>query len=241
MARYLLVDDNLAFADNLAEIITDNGGEAVVANSGARALELAAMTRFDAVVSDMRMPGMNGAELLIRLRRLDPGLPAIIVSAHTCDEDLVRVQHSGLLALLSKPVPIDRLLALLACARRDGLVVLVDDNDDFLEGLSESLRLEGFSLVKARTVLETQSLGDVQPFAALVDLRVAGGVDGDAIRCVAAQFPTLPLICMTAHVGVAPPLQVAAHFIKPFDVGDVIARLEELHTNVRAAHAASPT
>jgi two-component system, response regulator PdtaR len=239
MARYLLVDDNVAFADNLAEIIYDSGNEAVVADSGARALELAAVTRFDAVVSDMRMPGMNGAELLIRLRRLDPGLPAIIVSAQTCNEDLVRVQHSGLLALLPKPVPIERLLALLACARRDGLVVLVDDNEDFLEGLSEALQLDGFSLVKARTVVEAESLGDVQPFAALVDLRVAGGVDGDAMRCVAAQFPKLPLIGMTAHVGVAPPLQVAAFFIKPFDVGDVIARLEAFHTKVRAAHADS--
>lgn len=91
------------------------------------------MTRFDAVVSDMRMPRMNGAELY-PLAAPRSGLPANIVSAHTCDEDLVRVRHSGLLALLSKPAPIDRLLALLACARRDSLVVLVDDKSARSDG-----------------------------------------------------------------------------------------------------------
>jgi CheY-like chemotaxis protein len=60
VARYLVVDDNAAFADNLAEIIADGGNEAVVADSGARALELAATTR--SVISDMRMPHMRGAE-----------------------------------------------------------------------------------------------------------------------------------------------------------------------------------
>jgi CheY-like chemotaxis protein len=235
MARYLVVDDNAAFAENLAEIIADTGHEAVVADSGARALELAASTRFDALVSDMRMPCMSGAELVIRVRQLDPGLPAIIVSAYSCDNDLDRAQHSGLLAVLSKPVPVARLLTLLGGARRNGLVVLIDDNEDLLESLAESLRMAGFSLVTARNVLETESLGDVQPFAAVVDLRVAGGPDGEALRRVALRFPALPLLGMTAHVDLAPPLPVAAIFIKPFETSDVIARLEELHSNVSPA------
>jgi CheY-like chemotaxis protein len=239
MARYLLVDDNVAFAENLAEIIADSGNDAVVADSGARALELAPTTHFDALVSDMRMPRMSGAELVIRLRELDPGLPAIIVSAYSCDDELDRAQHSGLLAILSKPVPVARLLALLGGARRDGLVVLIDDNEDLLESLSESLRLAGFSLATARSVLETESLGDVQPFAAVVDLRVSGGPDGEALRRIADRFPDLPLLGMTAHVDLAPPLPVAAVFIKPFETSDVIARLEELHSSASRAAVVS--
>ena len=189
MARYLLIDDNTAFSDNLAEIIADEGNEAVVADSGARALELAAATRFDAVICDMRMPRMSGAEVVRRLRRLDPGLPAIIVSAYSIDDELDSVRHSGLLAILSKPVPVARLLDLLASARRDGLVVLVDDNEDLLESLAEALRQDGFSSVTARSVLEAQALGKVRPFAAVVDLRVAAGPDGEALRRVAERFP----------------------------------------------------
>lgn len=230
MARYLLVDDNIAFADNLAEILSDGGDEAVVAACGARALELAATTRFDAVISDMRMPHMGGAEVVRRLRYLDPGLPAIIVSAYTADDELDSVRHAGVLAILSKPVPIGRLLELLASARRDSLVVLVDDNEDLLESLSEALRLDGFSSVTARSVLEIQSFGKVRPFAAVVDLRVAVGPDGEAMRRVAERFPGLPLIVMTAHVGLEPPVPAAGFFIKPFETSDVIARLEQLQT-----------
>ena len=229
MARYLLIDDNTAFSDNLAEIIADDGNEAVVADSGARALELAAATRFDAVICDMRMPRMSGAEVVRRLRRLDPGLPAIIVSAYSVDDELDSVRHSGLLAILSKPVPVARLLDLLASARRDGLVVLVDDNEDLLESLAEALRQDGFSSVTARSVLEAQALGKVRPFAAVVDLRVAAGPDGEALRRVAERFPDLPVIAITGHVELTPPLPVAAMFLKPFAVSDVIARLEQLH------------
>ena len=233
MARYLLIDDNAAFAENLAEIIIDSGNEAVVADSGARALELARASRFDAVISDMRMPSMSGAEVVARLRLLDPGLPAIIVSAYTGDAELERVQHSGLLAILAKPVPVRRLLALLDSARRDGLVVLIDDNELLLEGLCEALRQEGFSLLTARSVHETESLGEVRPFAAVVDLRVPGGPDGEAMRRVAGRFPALPLIVITAYQNLRPPLPATAVFTKPFELSDFIGRLVELHAQAR--------
>ncbi len=239
MARYLLIDDNPAFADNLAEIIADSGHEAVVAESGARALELAAVTRFDVVVSDMRMPRMSGAEVVRRLRDLDPGLPAIIVSAYTGDDEMGRVQQAGLLGVLSKPVPVARLLELLGSARRDGLVVLVDDNEELLDNVSEALRQHGFSLVTARSVPETDSLGEVRPFVAVVDLRVPGGPDGEAMRRVAARFPGLPLIVITAYSEVAPPLPAAAVFRKPFAIRDVIALLEQLHSQLRGPGVAS--
>src|SRR5262249_15524828 len=156
------------------EIIADAGARVDVATSGAAALERAAARRYDALLSDMRMPAMNGAELVHRLRAVDPGLPAIVVTAYTGDDDLEAAPRDGLLAVLPKPAPIARLLELLACARRDGLVALVDDDLAFADNLSEALRGRGFAAVTAASVLETQRLGAVRPFAALVDLRVPG-------------------------------------------------------------------
>ena len=118
MRRYLLVDDNRAFAENLAEIIEDAGAEVEIATSGEAALVLIGGTRFDALVSDMRMPTMGGAELLHRARLVDPHLPAIVVTAFTQDDDLAAAEREGLLAVLGKPVPIPNLLALLDSAVR---------------------------------------------------------------------------------------------------------------------------
>ena len=75
--RYLVVDDNVAFAENVAEILRDDGAEVEVAHTGPEALQRATPGRFDALVIDMRMPGMSGAELLRAVRRQDPGVPVV--------------------------------------------------------------------------------------------------------------------------------------------------------------------
>src|SRR5689334_22032718 len=99
MRSFLVVDDNIAFAENLAEIIGDSGvGEAVVADSGARALELIRVTRFDAMVTDMRMPKMSGAELIHEARRVDSGLPIVVITAFSLDDQITTAVHEGVLS-----------------------------------------------------------------------------------------------------------------------------------------------
>ena len=229
MRRYLVVDDNIAFAENLAEIIGDLGDEAVLASSGAEAMALVEKTRFDALVSDMRMPTMSGAELVHRVRQVDPGLPAIVVTAYTADNELEAARQEGLLAVLPKPVPVPRLISLLQVARRDGLVALVEDDPDFADNLSEALRGLGFTAVTASSITETERLGRIRPFTALVDLRIPGGPDGEAMRRLAHRFPGLPLIVITAYAKSDPPVPAAQIFEKPFDTAALLAAVERLY------------
>jgi CheY-like chemotaxis protein len=228
MRRYLIVDDNREFAENLAEILRDRGDEVAIATSGPEALALAPGARFDALLTDMRMPLMGGAELVHEVRRLDPGLAALVVTAHAGDDALEAARREGLLAVLPKPVPLDRLLELLAVARRDGLVVVVEDDQRLSDNLCEVLRGHGFAAVTAASVLETERLGPVRPFAALVDLRVPGGPDGEAMRRLARRYPNLPMIVMTGVHGEAP-VPTQAFFHKPFDTGALLAAVERLH------------
>jgi CheY-like chemotaxis protein len=183
MRRYLLVDDNVAFAQNLAEIIEDSGGQAVVADSGAQALEQVRRSRFDVVVSDMRMPVMNGAELVRHLRALDAGLPALIVSAYTADEELEQARQLGVF-ILPKPVPIPRLLGLSQAARRGGVVAIVARDQALGESLSGSLEEVGFAsvLVGSFAELELEPVADV-PFLAVVAADVRP-----------EEAPTVPLV-----------------------------------------------
>jgi two-component system, response regulator PdtaR len=229
MRRYLIVDDNVAFADNLAEILRDDGAEAVVVAEAAKALEAARSSRFDALVTDMRMTEMNGARLVHEIRAVDSGLPAIVVSAYTRDDDLVAAREEGLLAVLPKPAPIPRLLELLRGARRNALVAVIEDDSVLADTLAAALRDRGFSAVTARSVTETGRLRGVKPFAALVDLRVAGGPDGEALRVVLRQNPSLPVLAMTG-VGEAHVIADSIHmFEKPFSTEKVMQVLEELH------------
>jgi len=228
MRTYLIVDDNPDFAENLAEILRDRGDEVAVAESGSDALAAARGRRFDAILTDMRMPLMGGAEVVHEIRRLDPGAPAMVITAHVGDDAIDAARREGLLAVLPKPVDVSRLLGLLSTARRDGLVAVIEDDVRMSDNLCEALRSRGFAAVTAASVLETERLGPVEPFCALVDLRLPGGPHGEAMRRLAARFPGLPMIVVSAY-GEPPPLPHQGYFSKPFDTPELLAAIERLH------------
>ena len=228
MKTFLLVDDNAAFAENLAEILRDAGYEVVTANGGEAALKASRSRRFDALVTDMRMPVMSGAKLVREIRRGDPQLPAIVVTAYTGEDDLVAARNEGLLAVLPKPVPVERLVELLGHARRDGLVALVEDDAALADNLCEALRDRGFSAISARSIADAERLGEVRPFVALVDRRVPGGPDGQAMRLLARRFPDLPQIVITAFAEGMSESGVTV-FAKPFDTAALLMTIARIH------------
>ncbi len=238
MRTYLIVDDNPEFAENLAEILRDLGDEVAIAESGPDAVAAARGRRFDAILTDMRRPLMGGAEVVHEIRRLDPGAPALVITAHVGDDALEAARREGLLAVLPKPVDVRRLLELLGAARRDGLAVVVEDDQRRADNLCEALRSRGFAAVTAGSVLETERLGPVQPFCALVDLRVPGGPDGEAMRRLAARFPGLPMLVVSAYDD-PPPVPHEGYFAKPFDTPQLLAAIERLH-QARAGASAPP-
>jgi len=193
MRRYLLLDDNEAFAENLAEILRDGGDDATVVTDGARALSLAGARRYDALLTDMRMPGMTGAETVRHIRQVDPGLAVVVITAHPSERELETARRQGLLAVLPKPVPLATLVSLLTRARRDGVVLLIEEEPGQAERLSEALRARGFSCVTARSVAEAERLTQVRPFAAVVEPRRPGAPEDEALRRLRARHPWLPV------------------------------------------------
>ncbi|WP_224360981.1 response regulator [Hyalangium versicolor] len=235
MRHYLLLDDNRAFAENIAEILRDMGDAATVVTDGSEALSLAKSTRFDALITDMKMPGMSGAAAVHHIRQVDPGVAAVVITAYPGENDLEAARNEGLLAVLPKPVPVPALMGLLSSARRDGLVALVEDDPALADNLTEVLRSRGFSCVTARSVMEADRLSMVKPFAALVDLRMPGGPDGEALRRLKARFPDLPVFVITAYPEVALGQETAGVFQKPFDTAALVDALERTHAAGRSA------
>lgn len=78
--RILLVDDNKSGAPARKSALVEHGFEVSTASSGHEALELFQESPFDLVVTDYRMPKMNGVQLIAALRELRPALPVVILS-----------------------------------------------------------------------------------------------------------------------------------------------------------------
>lgn len=141
--RYLVVDDNQPLAENLAEILETSGAEVDVELDSRIALGRLQARRYSALVTDMRMPGLGGAELLAAARLTDPGLPALVVTAFIGDADLARVERMGVLATLPKPIPVELLLLRLEQARRGAVVWVVSGTTDRLTRVMEFVRDHG--------------------------------------------------------------------------------------------------
>ncbi len=230
--KYLVVDDNAAFAENLAEILTDAGAEVCTASEAKAALAELRTTRFDGVVTDMRMPGLSGAEMIEQLRAIDPGVPVVLLSAWAQDEQVEAARRMGLLAFLSKASGTPHLIELLEHARRDASVVLIDDDRALVDNLSEALATRGFTVCSASSIKELEGIS-IKPIAALVDVRMPGVIDGAALARVKELFPGTPLLIVTgAREFEREGLEI---FRKPFDTAKLVARLEALAQKAGAA------
>jgi CheY-like chemotaxis protein len=113
----LVVDDDASTRFVLSRALEGLGLRVVVAEDGADVPELVAVEHFDLLVVDLYMPGMNGFEVLRRIRRPDPGfLPVprtpsnvrvLVVSGETNPASIANAKSLGADAYLSKPVDID--------------------------------------------------------------------------------------------------------------------------------------
>lgn len=102
-ARLLLVDDEEDLRWLLAGCLRDRGYDVVEAQDGEHALELSRAQKPDAVVSDVRMPGLSGVELLVQLLEGDPKLPVVLMSALDDVATAVGAMKLGAYDYLAKP------------------------------------------------------------------------------------------------------------------------------------------
>jgi two-component system, OmpR family, response regulator len=108
--RVLLVDDEEEFATVLAERLEARGVRADTAATGLTAIVKAEETRYDAILLDMAMPGMDGIETLERLLELNPDLQVILLTGRATLEQAAAAIKLGALDLLEKPADIDTLV-----------------------------------------------------------------------------------------------------------------------------------
>ena len=101
--RLLVVDDDSVFREELSTLLTDWGHQVESVNSAAKALEALEIAEFDVVLSDVRMPRMNGIELLRQVRERWPRVYVVMITGYATIETAVEAMKLGAFDYLRKP------------------------------------------------------------------------------------------------------------------------------------------
>src|SRR5690606_20092695 len=110
MARILIVDDEKSIRYSLREILEFEKYKVDEAEDGERALEALKKNQYDAVLCDIKMPKMDGIEVLEKAGEIAPDTPFIMISAHGTIETAVDATKKGAYDFLQKPPDLNRLL-----------------------------------------------------------------------------------------------------------------------------------
>ena len=109
METILVVDDEKNYLLVLSAVLEDEGYEVLTAQSGHEALEIQKSSDLDLILSDMKMPVMDGIELLENIKALDPDLPMIMMTAHGTIDKAVEAMQKGAYSYILKPFDNERL------------------------------------------------------------------------------------------------------------------------------------
>lgn len=108
--RVLLVDDELEFLETLIKRMKKRGVDVEGVGSGEEALTVLEENPADVVVLDVKMPGMNGIDVLGEIKKTHPSVEVIMLTGHANIEVAVRGMELGAFDYLMKPIDIDELL-----------------------------------------------------------------------------------------------------------------------------------
>jgi two-component system nitrogen regulation response regulator NtrX len=152
--RVLVVDDEPAIRDTMRMILEYDGYECLVAGSGPEGLSTVERDKPDLVFLDIKMPGIDGLEVLSRLRGLNESLPVVIISAHGSAATALEAGRLGAFRFIEKPLSKDYVLD----AVREGLELgtLRRENRTLRSALETRYQLVGESTTLKRIMEQVQ-------------------------------------------------------------------------------------
>jgi two-component system response regulator HydG len=228
--KIFIVDDDQDFAKSLAEFLKDEGHQVDLAFNGESAIQKYQENEFDITFMDVKLPGMNGVESFFQIRKINPHARVVMMTAFSVEQLLNQAIEKGALGVLRKPFGIPRLMSLLEDIQPDGVILIVDDDHDFIDGLKDWLIDHGYRVVVAYTGQEAVDLvlnNGIDILVLDLKLPVLSGLE--VYLTLKKQGCTLPTIIVTGYekeeaatIDKLHSMSIAGCLIKPFKPEDLL-------------------
>jgi DNA-binding NtrC family response regulator len=234
--RVLVVDDDRMMARTLRDILRVKGYDAEAVHSGPKALEKVKREAFDCVLSDIKMPGVNGVELYRAIKVRRPDLPVVLMTAYSSDRLVQEGLAEGVIASLTKPLDINLLLGFFSSLRRERSIVIVDDDPQFCRTLGDILRARGFAVIPITDPHGVVERVGTNGQVVLLDLKLNGVNGSDVLQEIRERYPHVPVILVTGYrremaAVIEAALKTDAYtcLYKPLQIEELLQTLTRIH------------
>src|SRR5579863_757664 len=154
MTCVLIVDDDCDHAESLADVIELRGHTAQLAYSGEEAIDYFRATNFDFVLLDVRLPGINGVDTFLELKKIRPAAQVMMMTGYSVEQLVAQAIEGGALGVLLKPFAATQVLELLSKVKQRGRVLVADGDADFVATIVPILEGAGYGVEIAATGAE---------------------------------------------------------------------------------------
>jgi DNA-binding NtrC family response regulator len=212
--RLLLVDDERDFLHAMEPGLARRGFDVTLAETGMAALDLLAQEEFDAVILDVKMPGLDGVDTFREIKRMAPDLPVVLLTGHGNLQQAFETSREGVYEYLTKPCDMEEIARVVRGAAARGRIrretprrvgeeirlLLVDDDVEFVRSLTPALERRGIRVSEAHDgVSALEMMGDRTFQVALVDV-VMEEMDGlTLLRRMNEIDPFVEVVILTGN------------------------------------------
>ena len=198
--RVLIVDDDKDFVESMGELIELAGHQTVLSYNGIEALKIFKQNNIDLILLDYKMPGLNGLETLLEIRKMNSTVPIIMMSAFADTDLIYNAKKQGAFEVLDKTIEINSLLRIFEKIRNKNKILLLDDDKDFADSLSMALSNEGYKVYVANNAEQAINCIVENDIELLVfDLRLNGKTGIDVWYSIREMQLDIPTIFISAY------------------------------------------
>ncbi|MCP4544584.1 MAG: response regulator [Chloroflexi bacterium] len=233
--RVFIVDDNIDFAESLALLLEGRGCEVELALSGEEAIEKFHQHDFDITFMDIKLPGKNGVESFMEIRKLNPSARVVMMTGYSVEQLLEQAVEQGAWRILNKPIDVHRVLDMLEEIKPDGILV-VDDDPDFIESVKILLENKGYTVFVAGNGQDAiERIYSQRIDILILDLRMPILNGLETYLELKQNHHVIPTIIVTAYadeesdvIAKLRSMSVSAILRKPFDPRELLNMLKHL-------------
>ncbi len=233
--KILVVDDDQDFAEGITDSLELEGHEVQLAFSGEDAIRKFKEEDYDITFMDVKMPGKNGVESFLEIRKFKPRAKVVMMTAFTVHQLLEQAMENGAVGVLNKPFDMQNMTEMFNKIKPKG-ILLADDDQDFVDNIMEVLVANDYNVYVAHNGREALNRVQSNGIDVLIlDVRMPFLNGLEVCLELKKSGHSIPTIIVTAYaaedaviIDKLKTLSITGILTKPFDPKDLLQALKDL-------------